>query len=293
MIPATSRYIKYATKITTTVDWLMRILIRIEAQASAVYDHAAHHQLRGRIWRALEGSDFTSLHDEDRPIGLSFSNIFPWGEITEDDQRNVLVSATDPDLLRAISAGLAQNPEFNVGEMSFEVIDVTPLSPDVGEPGTRGTIESGTGLLIRIPPWKVDDYNIDPDGDDAVFWRPEHSMEPLQTQIQQNLDKKHRLFCPEELPGPTDRDGDLFSEYELIKNFSLPLEVTQGEERTVVLSKWRFEYDVRDEHHRRHLNLALDAGIGERNALGLGFINIQEGSKVSPREGLRAQGGSQ
>lgn len=270
----------------------MRLLIRLEAQANAVYDHAAHHQLRGRIWRALEGTDFIDLHDAERPIGLCFSNIFPWGNITEGEQRNVLVSAADPDLLRAISTGLAQDSEFNVGEMPFEVTDVTAISPDVGEPGTRGTIESGTGLLVRIPPWKVDDYGIDPDGDGAVFWRPEHSMEPLQTQLQQNLDKKHNLFCPEELPGPTDRDGGLFSEYELIKTFALPLEVTQGEERTVVLSKWRFEYEVRDEHHRRHLNLALDAGIGERNALGLGFINIKEGSKVGPREALQAQEGS-
>jgi CRISPR-associated endoribonuclease Cas6 len=66
--------------------------------------------------------------------------------------------------------------------------------------------------------------------------------------------------------------------------------VTQGEERTVVLSKWRFEYEIHDEHHRRHLNLALDAGIGERNSLGLGFINIAEDSKIGPREALQAQG---
>jgi CRISPR-associated endoribonuclease Cas6 len=271
----------------------MRLLIRLEAQADAVYDHAAHHQLRGRIWRALDGTEFTALHDADRPIGLCFSNVFPWGDITEGEQRNVLVSAADPDLLRAISAGLAQDREFNVGEMSFEVTEVTPVSPDVGEPGTRGTIESGTGLLVRIPAWKVDADGIDTDGDGAVFWRPEHSMEPLQTQLQQNLDKKHELFCPEELPGPTKRGSDLFSEYELIKTFALPLEVTQGEERTVVLSKWRFEYEVRDEHHRRHLNLALDAGIGERNALGLGFVNIVEDSKVSPRAALQGQEGSQ
>lgn len=267
----------------------MRLLIRLEAQADTVYDHAAHHQLRGRIWRALDGTEFAELHDADRPIGLCFSNVFPWGDINEGEQRNVLISAADPDLLRAIAAGLTQNREFNVGEMPFKVTDVSSVSPDVGEPGTRGTIESGTGLLVRIPPWKVDDYGIDPGGDGAVFWRPKHSMEPLQTQLQQNLDKKHGLFCPDDLPGPADRDGRLFNEYELIKTFALPLEVTQGEERTVVLSKWRFEYEVRDEHHRRHLNLALDAGIGERNALGLGFINIKEDSKVSPQEALRTQ----
>jgi CRISPR-associated endoribonuclease Cas6 len=51
---------------------------------------------------------------------------------------------------------------------------------------------------------------------------------------------------------------------------------------TYVLSKWRFEYNVRDDDHRRHLNLALDVGLGERNALGLGFVNITE--KTQPAE---------
>jgi CRISPR-associated endoribonuclease Cas6 len=45
---------------------------------------------------------------------------------------------------------------------------------------------------------------------------------------------------------------------------------------TYVLSKWEFSYTVRDDHHRRHLNLALDCGLGERNSLGLGFVNLKE-----------------
>jgi CRISPR-associated endoribonuclease Cas6 len=49
---------------------------------------------------------------------------------------------------------------------------------------------------------------------------------------------------------------------------------------TYVLSKWRFGYEVRDDDHRRHLNLALDTGIGGRNALGFGFLNIDEESVV-------------
>jgi CRISPR-associated endoribonuclease Cas6 len=52
---------------------------------------------------------------------------------------------------------------------------------------------------------------------------------------------------------------------------------------TYVVSKWRLGYRVRDDHHRRHLNLALDCGIGERNSLGFGFVNITE--KNSPWEG--------
>jgi len=71
-------------------------------------------------------------------------------------------------------------------------------------------------------------------------------------------------------------EGDLFEGYELLKTFAVPLQVTADQELTFVLSKWQFNYTVRDDDHRRHLNLALDCGLGERNALGLGFCNLVE-----------------
>jgi len=254
----------------------MRLLIRLRARADIAYDETYHHKLRGRIWQCLDGTEFEDLHDSEDPIGLCFSNVFPPGDIEESDRRTVLISSVDREMLRAIAGGLIEDREFNVGEMPFEVEEVTSVTPDVGEPGTRGVIESGTGLLVRIPPWRFDEYGIDPPSDEPEFWKPKHTLEPLRTQIENNLDQKHAAFCADGLPGPSDVDGDLFEEYELIKTYALPVTVTQGIERTYVLSKFRFGYRVRDDHHRRHLNLALDAGLGERNALGLGFVNVTE-----------------
>lgn len=254
----------------------MRLLIRLQARADTAYNEAYHHKLRGRIWRCLQGTEFEELHDADHPVGLCFSNVFPPGRIEEGDQRTVLIAASNRDLLRAIAGGLIDDREFNVGEMPFRVEEVTGITPDVGEPGTRGVLESGTGLLVRIPPWQFEEYDIDPPSEEPEFWKPKHTLEPLRTQLEDNLDQKHDRFCPDDLPGPSDVDGPLFEDLELIKTFAVPVTVTQGVERTFVLSKFRFGYRVRDDHHRRHLNLALDTGLGERNALGLGFVNVTD-----------------
>jgi len=192
----------------------------------------------------------------------------------EVDERTLLIASPDEELLAHIAADLKDEPELNIGEMPFTVSDVSPLSPDVGEPGTAGTIETGTGVLVRIPPWRFDEYGIDADHDEGEFWRPKHTMEPFKNQIEANLDKKHGLYCPDYVPGPSDVDGDLFDGYELLKTFAIPVTPTTGHQETWVLSKWRFDYTVRDDDHRRHLNLALDVGLGERNSLGFGFINI-------------------
>lgn len=260
----------------------MRLLARLHARADAAYDNTYHHKLRGRIWQALQGSEFEQYHDENRPTGFSYSNPFPPGDMEKGDERTLLIAAPQEELLAGVADDLIADRELNIGQMPFHVDELTSLSPDVGEPGTTGTLETGTGMLVRIPPWRAAEYDIEKRDDQAIYWRPKHSMEPLRTQIENNLDKKHRLFCRDYLPGPSDTDGDLFDGYELIKTFAIPVTVSQGQEMTYVLSKWRFDYTVRDNDHRRHLNLALDCGLGERNALGLGFVNITD--KTRPGE---------
>lgn len=258
-------------------------MAHLSARADTVYQNDYHHKLRGRLWNALEGTEYDERHDDGKPTGFSYSNPFPPHDMQAGDERKLLVASPEEELLANVAADLLEEPELNIGEMAFHVDDVTPLEPDVGEPGTRGTIETGTGLLVRIPPWRCEEYGIEhPGGNTAVFWRPEHTMEPLREQLEANLDQKHNHFAHDHLPGPSDVDGELFDGYELLKTFAIPVTVTEGQEMTYVLSKWEFDYTVRDDHHRRHLNLALDVGLGERNSLGLGFINITE--KTAPGE---------
>lgn len=262
----------------------MRLLIRLHARADAAYDDQYHHALRGRIWRALSGTEYDDEHDSEEPTGLCYSNPFPPYDMAEGDARTLLISSTDRGLLGAIAADLDSDREFNIGEMPFEVTDLSLLSPDVGEPGTRGIIETGTGVLVRLSPRRCEEFGIETDGENPTFWRPDHTMAPFMARVEDALDRKHRYLCPSDLPGPSSRDHDLFERYELIKTFALPVTVTQGVEMTYILSKWRLGYNVHDEHHRRHLNFALDTGIGDRNRLGLGFLNIIEDSVETPAQ---------
>lgn len=258
----------------------MRIMIKIHARADAAYDHKYHHKLRGRIWRALRGTPYDERHDSDEFPGFSYSNPFPPRDMQEGDERTLLVASPDEQLLAHIAANLLDDRELNIGDMPFRIADVRPLDPDVGPPGTSGVLETGTGVLVDLTPARREEYGIaaldreHADGDDVhVYWRPKHTTAPFFDAITANLERKHDAFGPAEQPGPADVDAPLFDGFELIKKFALPVKVTTTQELTLILSKWRFEYTVRDQDHRRHLNLALDCGIGSRNALGLGFVN--------------------
>ena len=251
-------------------------MAHLSARADTAYDNAYHHKLRGRIWQALDGTEYDDRHGSGDPPGFVMSNPFPPGDMREGDERKLLVASVDEGLLTHVAEDLLEDQELNIGEMPFHVDDVSVIAPDVGEPGTSGTIETGTGVLVRLYDHHREEYGIDAEGADETptYWRPEHSMEPFVNAIEDNAQYKHDLFAPDYLPGPTDVEAPLFDGYELIKTFAIPLTVTQGVERELVLSKWRFDYTVRDDDHRRHLNLLLDCGVGGRNGLGLGFINI-------------------
>jgi len=263
----------------------VRLLVRLRARTDAAYRPNYHHKLRGRLWRALERTPYEEEHGEDDPLGLVFSNVFPWGPIEAGDERTLIVASPREGLLAAIAEGLQRDREFNVGDMAFEVDDLSSLDVDVGEPGTRGTIETATGVVVRLYDRHRERYDIEGDhGNSPTYWRPEHTIEPFRDAVVDNLARKHERFAPEYVPAPDAVGGDLFEGYDLIKTYALPTTVTEGVEIELVLSKWRLDYRVRDDAHRRHLNLALDTGIGGRNGLGFGFVNVVDRTRPGETE---------
>ena len=148
-------------------------MIDLRAQSDAAYQTSYHHKLRGRLWRALQGTRFEEEHGDGEPIGLAFSNIFPWGDIHEGDEQKLLIASPREELLAAIAEGLQADREFNVGEMPFEVAGLAPVEVDVGEPGTRGVIETATGVVIRLYEHHREEYSIDgKHGDSPTYWQP-------------------------------------------------------------------------------------------------------------------------
>lgn len=264
----------------------MRIELALDAISDAAYDNAAHHKVRGRIWRAFEDTDrYTEVHDTDHGVGFAFSNVFPWGDIEEGDRRYIRIASPRRDVLDDLISHFERNRQFDVGQMRFEVADISAHAPQVGEAGSTGRIDTGTGVFCALTRQLAEEHGLDTskidtgDSETKLFWRPEHGMEPLQATIRRSLQRTHEQFGDEYYDGPTEVDEPLFNEVEPIKGdivYAIPFQPATAVDLTVLLSKWRLGYRVRDETHRYHLNLALDAGIGQRREHGFGFLNLRE-----------------
>lgn len=264
----------------------MRIELSLDAIADAAYDTAAHHKIRGRIWRALEDNDeYVETHETDHGVGFAFSNIFPWREIEEGDRRYIRIASPRREVLDDLIGHFNRNREFEVGQMRFEIGDMDAHSPQVGEAGSTGRMDTGTGVFCALDKRLAEEHGLETseieagDSETEMYWRPKHGMEPLQATIRRSLQQIHELYGDDYYAGPAEVDEPLFNEYEPIKDditYAIPFQPATAVERTVLLSKWRLGYRVRNETHRYHLNLALDAGIGQRREHGFGFLNLRE-----------------
>ena len=261
-------------------------MITMDVRADIEYQPTYHTGVQGRIWQALEDTEFQAQHDTNDPPKFSYSNPFPPKDMEEGDQRKLMVASVSEELLAHVAADLLEDRDFNIKQMPFRVTDISEFTLDVGEPGSTGTISCGTGLFIRIPHWDLDRYDMEhPKGENAdtpVYWRPEHGVHIVRDQLERALEYKWNLYGEQYYPSPAETDHQLFEEYDYIKNFALPINVDPSHEHEFILSKWRFKYRVRDEAHRKHLNLALNLGLGERTGMGFGFINIDK--KTLPHE---------
>lgn len=262
----------------------MRIELALDAIADAAYDTSAHHKIRGRIWKALENDDeYAAAHDTNHGVGYAFSNVYPWGNIETGDRRYVRIASPRRSLLDDLITHFGRDRAFDVGQMRFEVSEITGHAPDVGEAGSTGTLDTATGVFCALDRRLAKEHGLDTkkidegDAETKLFWRPEHGMEPLEETIRRSLQRTHERYGDDYYDGPTEVEEPLFESVEPIKDdvtYAIRFQPATAVDRTVILSKWRFGYRVRDETHRYHLNLALDAGIGQRREHGFGFVNL-------------------
>lgn len=267
----------------------MRVLFELTADADASYDKGYHNRVRARVWDALKDTPYDK-HGSPTP-GFAFSNPFlidddrrAFDDPNEGDTYNLIVASPYEQQLAHITADFLDDPHIHAGTMPFTIADAKPVHTDVGPPGTQGVLETATGVYAITPPQYLSEETLDKHDEDT-FWRhKEHPLAAFQNYVETQLQRKHEAFMPDSEPGPADVADPPFESYDFIKDYWLDVEVGSGVTLRTLVTKWRFPYQVRDNTHRRHLNLALDVGIGGRTPLGFGFLNDMLDEKTQPTE---------
>jgi CRISPR-associated endoribonuclease Cas6 len=248
----------------------MRLLLKLRATKNQAYDLKYHHKLQGFIYSLLDGTPYVRLHDRRGYKFFCFSNIFPPEDMKKGDARHLLISSPDVGLISILTNRLdrlqEEEQQVNVGDTSFGIEAVKALEPKIGK---SCKLITGTPIVLRIPKEKFESYGIAPTKDyDYVYWRKHWPFEPFVKQLEENLFKKYREFYGKKI-----EEFPIFEQFEFKKSVCNHV-VLGGKEVRVFGSIWEFSFSYLDGKKREVLEFGLDAGFGEENSLGFGFMNV-------------------
>lgn len=257
----------------------MRLALLLTSTTYMTWSPADQYKLRGLIWNALEGSTYESLHDDSSVPTFTFSNIFAIdgsgshsSVIEEGTPCMCFVSSPHPGLLDVIGSYVSSQDEVVIGNNRFTVDRVETRSPDVGRVGTTGTMKTQTGLYLRLPAEKRNEYGVETPYEGVISWTPDHGSEAFRSRVTDSAQWSIESVNPRQTE-PTSF-GELFDSVSYLTTFEAAVPVTTEYVQTFIPTVCEFGYTVRSETHRKWLNTLLDSGLGWRTSLGFGFLNI-------------------
>ncbi|MBC7081359.1 MAG: CRISPR-associated endoribonuclease Cas6 [Thermoplasmatales archaeon] len=254
----------------------MRLILKLEDEKTQAIENT-YHKLQGFVYKLIR-NDFSSIHDKKGYKFFCFSNIFP--SKRESKIRNFIISSPSVEIINSIKDSLEIGKVVNIGEMQFRIKDFSTFNLRIPKRNLR--IYSSTPIIIRIPEAKYEHYNIPQEERKAryVYWRPKYSFEAFVKQLTENLIKKFNDFYGTEISR-----YDLFEQFVFKKSVANEI-IINGKAYPVVGSIWEFLWSNMDAMQRKIIEFGIDTGLGERNSMGFGFVNIAGYASVSSKSYL-------
>jgi CRISPR-associated endoribonuclease Cas6 len=236
--------------------------------------------LQGFIYNLLRGSVYEQLHDTEGSKFFSFSNIFPFDDPKKDDIRNLIISSPDTDFIRYLFDILQiisrRETQINIGTMKFTIEYLKVLHTKV--PESNFILITGTPIVIRIDRERYEKYGYESIFDNFTYWRNEQPVDVFIEQLQIKLLSKYARYHTESYKEYRDflakyKDNKIFDTFRFKKQISTKLFI-KGLERNVIGSLWECIFNNISKSNSAIIQFALDSGLGERNSLGFGFMNL-------------------
>ena len=246
----------------------MRLLIRLGALKACSYDNQYYHKLRGFLYELQKDSKLFNRHTIAGYKFFCFSNIFPAKDMRYGDKRTVIISCPSRDWIYWLRGRLTEMQELQkpmeIGEMKFGIETVSTFTKHVTK---KISLITGTPIVLRIPKENYKSYGIESKRP-FEYWRPEYDFNAFLKQISDNLVKKYNLYFNKKI-----HEQNIFQEF----SFKRPVcvhRIEQGKEVPTVGSLWEFRFSHLTPLQQDILQLGLDAGFGELNSSGFGFMNV-------------------
>jgi CRISPR-associated endoribonuclease Cas6 len=254
----------------------MRLLIKLSSKFTYQYDTEYHYHLQGFIYNLIKDSKYHFLHDKKGYKYFCFSNIFPFSSlIKKNEVKNWIISSPDHEFIDYLDSLLneIQNKYIRISYMEFEIIGKEKLPFNLNKE-QHFSLVTGTPIIIRIPNIKFKQHYIEISKSyKYYYWRKEYPLHLFIFQLENSLIKKYNDFCDyKKIAGKIISESNQFFEKCTFKKQISTRVKINGSRYPIIGTLW--EFDFKSYTNQDLIEFAMDAGLGERNSLGFGFMNV-------------------
>jgi len=243
----------------------MLLALRLEAYSGFRWTNSYSRALHARCSDALSRAGLADLHDSDAVPPWTASDIYPYrNDVSPGDTSWIMFASTEQAVLKAIADEFERRPRFNVGPMQYDVRAARPQHVTVGDIGESGTLMTTSGIVLKVGERTGT----------ATYWSREKgdARDRAWGTFKTNLRRSIAGTCRQHnIAEPADSEP-VFDEYEFLKDFCVDVQFSADWRQPVPMSLWRFHYQIRDELHRRQLELLTATGLGGRTGYGFGCV---------------------
>ena len=243
----------------------MRLIIKFRPLFEMKYEEFNRYWVQGMIYKLILGSEF-DRHDENKFKWFNFSNIFPKTHFKVNEEKNIIISSPNKDFIKYLREKLEKMEKIKLGNYISELIEVKSFR-------VRKNLNNW---------WKVETPIILDIGKEVgkkhLYWTPKLKDEKLRTfyyffnRLTENSLRKVAFYYGEDLEKLKEKYFSLFQQYQFIKSVTTFLE-KDGKKIRMAGTLWYLKpFELLK---KKYLFLLYETGLGEKNSLGFGFVNLK------------------
>jgi len=214
------------------------------------------HAVQGFIYNMLKGTDYGDRHDEAKFKFFTFSDFF----LDRDGRPTFIISSPDEGFINALHSNLKDRVRVYLGTEELVIAEVKKFKLPL-----RKRFQTGSPIVIYRNSRENEYFKLHAHRDLNFFLN----------RLKENAEKKYNAFYDDDFH----LDGPIFDRMvpKFRKNGKLDVYVKvvkAGQPFPVIGSNWELlEKDRIRAEEKRFYAFIMEAGLGEKNSLGFGFLN--------------------
>lgn len=231
----------------------MRLILKFQPCNNDSFDSINKHTIQGFIYSLLQETAFNNYHDFKGFKYFNFSNIFPISDFKPNETKNLIISSPKQGFIRSLFDSINSKDYFYLGKNKMEFENVGIFQPKL----TRRFITS-TPIVLFEDNRKNKYYSLDKTNDFSFFM----------DRIKDNALKKYNAYQNDNYYF----EGNIFDRFEFDREVAV--RVKKADKMFLIIGTLWKNLEKFNMDDKRFYNFLMDCGLGEKNSLGFGMLNV-------------------